>query len=479
MANKIKTFLYRVFNASPVETQQTFITQPGGEGSYNILFSDKRLSRDDEFATALLHALAISSKSKQELWDLYLSIEKFHLTETIVDAILDDVFFLARKDDEKLFKFTSDNPSTVKILTSWYEKYKVEDVLYEAFPTLLVLDEYLVRVDTKEQELDDDFDQQGWRAVYRRKVLDAIYLSPDDYKNKSNQSPEYLVPIYLRKTPRRIKLSSLTRKRSDLQDYHYYVYEGRGTFDDAVIALIKAIRLLELLIPVSEITRVKRGQNIYLRMPAITNINDAFKLAGHYERMLNGSSISSITLDDISSILEQVSKYRVVPVLGDKGAAEYRDQPSTEETDTTKIDYLKKALANKIPIPTTYLGLEPDKEILLRYLRFLRFIRKRLALAIKQMMDIIARASKVQLSDYKIVPVSVPGSEDFNKLDYLDTINMVLDNLSNALSSATSLLTTPGINKENLVEVINTKLAPISDKPLLEVPKEEETTGEF
>jgi hypothetical protein len=258
--------------------------------------------------------------------------------------------------------------------------------------------------------------------------------------------------------------------------YPFYAYVGQGIIGIEILNLINTIRLIETLLPINQVLNVAAGQLVYARFPeGPTNVGEAFDIARQYERLLNASvETSSNTTGgpvSIQDIISSVAKWRVIPLFGDKGSLEPRELPRPNPIDTQTINYFKQALADSIPLPSSYLGVletggeGPDRNKLAQYYTMITEIRSAIADLAEVVISKAVYFKKLRISgDYSILPIQVSGILENQMGDYFELASFVMDSISRSILSIADVRdrSSEYVNMEIMGKILNQLFYPLT-----------------
>jgi len=349
------------------------------------------------------------------------------------------------------------------------EETRLSEIVKEILDATLYLGEYLLFFDDENFQIDETFlDQISWRAVYQRGVLSKIVVYSnvkDDIESMKDKAIIF-----------RIKYLPLKIPVLGEDEYPFYAYIGQGIIGIEILNLINTIRLIETLLPINQVLNVAAGQLVYARFPeGPTNIGEAFDIARQYERLLNASvETSSNTTGgpiSIQDIITSVAKWRVIPLFGDKGSLEPRELPRPNPIDVQTINYFKQALADAIPLPSSYLGVPesggegPDRNKLAQYYTMITEIRSAIADLAEIVISKAIHFKKLRISgEYSILPIQVSGILENQMGDYFELASFVMDSISRSILSIADVRDRSSgyVNMEIMGRILNQLFYPLT-----------------
>ena len=422
---------------------------------------------------AIASALFPSIQSKKAVKAFHDSLSDHYMLRIIKQSIYHDVFY----------KFVDNNylPAGLPIvidasseslknkIIETLEETRLSEIVKEILDATLYLGEYLLFFDDENFQIDETFlDQISWRAVYQRGVLSKIVVYSnvkDDIESMKDKAIIF-----------RIKYLPLKIPVLGEDEYPFYAYIGQGIIGIEILNLINTIRLIETLLPINQVLNVAAGQLVYARFPeGPTNIGEAFDIARQYERLLNASvETSSNTTGgpiSIQDIITSVAKWRVIPLFGDKGSLEPRELPRPNPIDVQTINYFKQALADAIPLPSSYLGVPesggegPDRNKLAQYYTMITEIRSAIADLAEIVISKAIHFKKLRISgEYSILPIQVSGILENQMGDYFELASFVMDSISRSILSIADVRDRSSgyVNMEIMGRILNQLFYPLT-----------------
>ncbi|HFZ5029696.1 TPA: hypothetical protein ACIKY6_001825 [Campylobacter jejuni] len=429
---------------------------------------------------ALIQSVSSVSNSKKEYIKKIDGIKNYSLAESIVTAIASDVF--EKHNDKSLnprfFSARVDSPLiTDEVVNSFLDKFNLEVFLRDYIFELLWYGEYTFKVDWENLELDDFDGNKECLSCFSRGRFK--YVIRNQKTNKGVEQLAYSTGNYV---SFRLFSSSQSSTFEDSTGANIFIRLSRGIFSDSAIALLETLRLLETLIPITEINSISSKSQFYLRMEMGTDVRTAYDRARTYELMLKGLMGSTSLPSDLTSLLEQMTQVKVIPTFAGQGDLEQQTIEKPPKIDLTYINDLRGQLANlckvsrKFVIPDAENGNDAD------YLKLLGSIRKTLANSVKHMTyNYIKYFLGVDIT-YDQIHIDTPKIQGLDELDTIEYSNMftttmsditkMIDDISNTIQSAKD--NNQCVDMNSLVEFFNAKTRPIYGVDLFKVPVDEE-----
>ncbi len=424
--------------------------------NYNATSSNS----EQQINQALSQVVQPHIRSKQDLANFFRLLENHYLTRIIRISLTHD-FFYRSVDYSRLPLdvpiMISGSKTTVNKAIKYLKDMDYSKIIREILDQVYYLGEYLTFVDAKNRQLDDLFDQERWRAVYLRGKLQKIIVQSDD--PLPEDAIQRAVILRIRHLPFRTNIR-------DVSEINYTVYTGMPIIGSEILNLINTIRMLESLMPVSQILSVQSSQLIYLRVPpGNTSVEEAFKLARQYEYFLN-APLNSLTSQDPNEIIFNAARYKVTPLFGDKGNIEPRSLDRPNPVDIQSLTYFKQALSDAIPMPGVYLGIQDqiqDRTKSIQYAQLIESIRKAVSDFTHDIL-ILTFPEIIKDPEFSVDPVRVIGMQEAQLADHLDLSASVLTTMSQVLGNYSELTNSMGnyLDIDLLREVFNTAFYPLT-----------------
>ena len=213
---------------------------------------------------------------------------------------------------------------------------------------------------------------------------------------------------------------------------------GRSVIPTSLLPLIKSLTTLEMILPVIRLTQLDKRSLIGVRLPGVTRLDKAAEIAREYERVINDTfrttSIAMTGEISVPDLIANITKYRVIPLLGDKGSIEMQEIPSPELGSMDDFDYIKKTIFEGIGVPSGYiLGGEGGNDNLKTYVRYLKkvaSIQRALVVGLKHVGSVHLRllGYNVTSNDIEVDFANIISIENLDELEFLDILTSLLKN---------------------------------------------------
>jgi len=411
----------------------------------------------DSLGKKLVKGLMPCVNSKQESIRAYDELMNFHVVDTIIYSVSMDVLYRNREEGTPFFTVDSSNEKNEKVLNQVLKTFSIDNIIPEVISKTLLYGEYAVFVDYENSELDDRLMQGEWLSIYERGKFAKMYV-------KGEKSAKDSFPHYEPKDPKNYVIFRLKPvvKRTEIlsdSDSKYYVYRGRPLLPLSAVPVIKNIKLLEMLAPLTDLMNIQSKQTVYMRVPPGTDADKGFRLAAKYEKLVNLDRSSGSSSDDIDGLLDNIGRARVIPLFGDKGAVEYQERPVPREVDSEKVDTYLRRLSALAHIPVTYLGVQDDSGTSLKYLQLLKSIRSSLAAGVRDFLYNYTQSKNIAIDygDIKVKVPNVPGADQLAQADYADATTQVISAIADSVDQFATILDVEGnkIDKQKVVDYFN------------------------
>ncbi len=417
-------------------------------------------------------------RTKKEIHEKYTNLKKNHLVEGLLSKVSTDILTKGKPKDDPLIATIKYPPNRKleKTMRQVLDNFKIETHLKETVFDFLLYGEYYFHIDYKENELDDRYDYVDLLPVYIRGGVDKIVHVRNENLGieGAKEVKPHTVFFYSLDVPgQRIRL-----RLKDKSGAKYYVKVPTPFILPSVIRLLNSITLLELLIPLSQLMKVDKGQLVTVGVPPGTQIDQMFKIVREYEKQLNNrfTALSNLSFDSVEDIVQGFGKYKCIPTIGgEKGSMDVRDLPKPQEIEFTDFEYLVSAIANRLNVPISYIisTEEEDPKQKMAYLAKLQIIRDNIAFGVKRfLIDYFAHRKADKKGKIIIDPDKlevhlheVPGTESIDTVDYADALSGTLSNVQRIIEDFSRMIgeadASTGLDKDALIKVLNVRLAPI------------------
>jgi hypothetical protein len=384
-------------------------------------------------------------REKEIMFAALRDVENESLVQTILEIMRDDVLSPDGPSNE-IFSIGSNNSKYDAILKGMESRVDLDALVGDIIYDLLLFGEYPLKVfaDLKSDgrgeisSLEDLNEPEGILPVFKsRKVFKYLVSQGKRYRGQfSRGAPEPLSPndfvMFLRhpKTLRAVR-----------SEYHPYlsggvIKVGRSVFPLQALEKIKTLALLERIMPFARILQLDRNSIIGVRMGQTTMMHQAMKAVREYERFLNARS-SSVDPLDIMSLIKNIGKYKVIPLMGDKGDIQDMTPPAPEIGDMTDINDMRTSIISSVGLPPSYVSGDNNaasNESLKAYVRYLRKLESVQRCLVEGLMHLSLVELNIQghtgamASDVKISFSNLVSISNIERLEFLDILVTLLQN---------------------------------------------------
>lgn len=422
------------------------------------------------------------------------SIKNYSLAEGIIRSVARDVLkkFYDKTMYPRFFDVRVNHPFiSDELVNDFMDKFCLEILLKDYIYDLLWYGEYSFKIDWENIELDDFDNQKTSLAVYSRGRFKYIIIPKEDKKTGKSTYDAVTSGNYLT-----FKLFSTSYNTSfkDESGANYFVRLSRGIFSDAAISLMETLRLLESLIPVSEINSISTKSQYNLKLPIGTDIRSAYDKARKFEMMLKGLLRQESIPKDMNSLLDSITQIKVVPLLGDQQELTQQTFDKPQKIDLTYINDLRAQLANTTSVARSFiLPDDTENKDNSKYLRLLDEIRNSLALSVKHVVYNYvkyillpktnisdAAYSDISFDQIEVITPKVQGLDELDTVEYSNLFSSTMTDITKMVEDIQELINrvTPGgdnqtvscVDVEKLVTFINKKTAPLYGVEIFKVP---------
>jgi len=511
--------LFRKFVKNKIGITHSVETSQGGERQLQIVAQDfsgrvRGQGTKSVIEETLKRALASNVTKKSGLMAEAFKMKSQYLYEQIINDLVNDVLYRnfepgvepyfkveidtprqhldlkqeileATKDEpeeKEKVKTQTDNKKKDKgtlqleeIANSAVRIFRIEEIVKDILPQLLMIGEYFSLIDYKDSQIDDSIPQAMHLSAFLRGQEDKVLSKPDSSTKYELKDPDNF--LVFRLDPEKKKTNVKSKDKS-----YYYCHFGRPAIPPTLYGLINTIMLLEKIIPIAELQRVDKQKFMTLRVPSATNAEAAWKLAGEWQDNINAGRTD---FNDVDNLISQIGSYKVIPVAGDKGDLESKDLPVPEPLDLDRYRELKRALSSAIPVPPENMGLEPDPDgkTNLRYLNLVKKIREVLAYGTRLFVFhyFKSRNRAVKLDRIHVKAPTVPGADVLQAIDYAVSLTDVLGSITSSIESISATIRDNQdlLDMDKTLALFNDKIRPLTGNREIFIKPPPPEDGEF
>jgi hypothetical protein len=224
------------------------------------------------------------------------------------------------------------------------------------------------------------------------------------------------------------------------------------------------------MLPLARILQMNKSTVVGVQLGQSMMTKSVIEACREYERYLNSQSSTGPNMD-INSVISQVGKFKVIPILGDKGSivaqtgAEIHDNSATAMQDIMDI---RNSIVSSVGLLPSYIfgGLEGTAESLKAYVRYLRkldSIQKSIIHGLKHLslIELSSRGiNEAVPSDISIVFANNISMANIERLEFLDILVGLLNNYTTFINTLSNDPNTADyIDKVEMLSFIKKKLS--------------------
>jgi hypothetical protein len=408
----------------------------------------------DQYTLASLYSKTIRVQEYRDsiLKDLR-ALKNHWLASSLIDRMLGDslardvqtgeVFTLSYEGDSKKSKILEDMEERLNL--DMVVSNIVEDLLhYGEYPLSVVVEPGKGIVEIK-----DDLEVHEVVALYEGGYPILYFVRPNGRSSKVKViQPSEIVHFCLRDNKVKVSLPpnySYYRDPEKLEDRFYKIRIGRSVLFPALEKL-KEYRFMELLRPALMLTKLASAKVIGVNMPQSSQFSDIVGMIQSYEKYLNIQSDKMKTKYevgdmDISDLLKETGRWKVVPILGDKGRMELQDVRQEDTGLREDLREMRDEVSIAVGVPPILLFAEmtgdTHKADVLkqygRYVKKLKSIQNAISAGLRNLAVIHLRNSGITDIVPSKIQTSFTSVVDVEDLDKMEFTSAAVDILSTML----------------------------------------------
>jgi len=464
-------FMKNIFGARYRGYGATDLGVPGfsGEGLPSIR---GYLGRSESVAQMFLSITQVSNE-RDKIYQALVEVEDFSLVQTILEIMHDDVLS-PDESTSTIFTISSDNEKYNAVLKGLERRLELNELVDSILSDILLFGEYPFKIFTFDKKggisnLDEVLVPTDITPVFKgRNITRFLVRNPGSIFTSSPSSYQSLSPydfVSFIRYPRKVRLS--------VQERYPFLTDGvakigRSIFPLETLEKIRSLYLMEKMLPIARILQMNRNTIVGVQLGQSMMTKNVIEACREYERYLNASSSSSAPLD-INAVVGQVGKFKVVPILGDKGQISEQAVGSTDHTATAMEDIknIRDSILTSVGMLPGYVTGEQESmaslKAYVRYLRKIDSIQKCIIQGLKHLalVELVSRGFiNVSYSDIKVVFANNISIANIERLEFLDILVSLVKNYTSfidELSRDKSLESY--IDKIRMLEFIKKKLS--------------------
>ena len=402
---------------------------------------------DDDGIAKLFTAFTQIGQYKDQVYKSLIEIEEYSLVQTILEIMNDDV--LAPDDATgECFSISSTNKKFDSILKGMESRLELDNLIGSITRDLLLFGEYPLKVLVEGQEvssLEELLYPYGVTPLYQgTKIVKFLVKTTFSESLGYFATGGQLRPI----SPGGFVMFLRSPRSMRVIPSEYYPYISRGTakvgrsiFPMQTLEKIKALNLTETMIPLARLMQLDKNTILGVRLGQNMVLKKALSACREYERFLNTRVGATATLD-INTLVNNIGKYKVIPLLGDKGAVEEMPINPPEIGDLSDIQDIRNSIVSSVGLPPAYVfGDQASNDSLKSYVRYLRKL------------ETVQTCIKAGLRHLSLIELYLHGHEDatpndinvsfsnlisianIERLEFLDILVSLLTNYTTFISS--------------------------------------------
>jgi hypothetical protein len=429
------------------------------------------LGRSESVAQMFMAVTQVSNE-RDKIYAALLEIEDYSLVQTILEIMHDDVLSPDESTND-IFTISSDNEQYDSILKGMEKRLALDEVVDDIVGDLLLLGEYPFKIFTKDNRiaaLEEVLVPTDITPIFKgRNITRFLVRSQGAALTYAQSSFESLSPydfVSFLRYPRKVRLN-VQEKYPFLVDGVAKV--GRSIFPLETLEKIKSLYLLEKMLPIARVLQLNRSTVVGVQLGQSMMTKSVIEACREYERYLN-SQTSSTSYLDINAVISQVGKYKVVPILGEKGTI-VEQQIKNDNTEHAMQDILdiRNSIVSSVGLLPSYVfGGDATKysESLKAYIRYLRkidSIQKCIINGLKHLclIELTARGiTDAVPSDINVVFANNVSLANIERLEFLDILVSLLNNYTAFIETlSVNPSTATYIDKVEMLTFIKKKLS--------------------
>lgn len=396
----------------------------------------------DEGIAKLYSAFINIGKYKDQIYKSLVEIEEYSLVQTVLDIMHDDVLSPDEATGE-CFTLSSKNKKYDSIIKGMESRLELENIINALTGDLLLFGEYPLKILVENNtisSLEEVMYPYGVIPQYQGSKIVKFLVKTQPTAMSFSGGLKAISPggfVMFLRSPKNMRVIPS----------EYMPYLARGTlklgksiFPLQTIEKIKALHLTETMIPLARLMQLDKNTVLGVRLGQNMVLKKALSACREYERFLNTRVSSGSTLD-IDTLVNNIGKYKVIPLLGDKGAVEEMPVNPPEIGDLTDIQDMRNSIVSSIGLPPAYVfGDQASNDSLKSYVRYLRKLEtvqncikaglKHLALVELYLQGFVVSSDEIDISFSNLVSIA-----NIERLEFLDILVSLLNNYITFISS--------------------------------------------
>lgn len=299
---------------------------------------------DDNIFAIYLASMKIG-EYREQIYDEYSAIRSNYLVQSILEIMTDDCL-RPDKSTGNIVNITSSNGEWDQELKRLQDRIDFDAMLADITPEVLLYGEYAQHLIFERGvgivDIEDVYDIKNILPIYKGGKIKG-YLIKSDNSNQAtgnallpetmkgvafDTAPIYKYVYYVRAGKRiRVKSSrpafAQATSQFEVDKISANVRIGRSVIPTSLIPLIKSLTTLETILPLVRILQLDKRSLVGIRFPGVTKLERVQNTVQEYERMINDTwrtaNIAATGEFNVQDLISSITKFRVVPLLGEKG----------------------------------------------------------------------------------------------------------------------------------------------------------------
>ena len=414
------------------------------------------------------------TNERDKIYQALLDVEDYSIVQTIIEIMRDDVLS-PDESSKEIFTISSMNEQYDSILKGMEKRLELDSLVQDFMGDLLLFGEYPFKVTTEPNKgvvsLDEVASPTDITPIYKGRKVSRYLVRQQSQDSLIYSSSEFtsLSPydfITFLRYPRKVRLNT-KEKYPFLIDG--MVKLGRSIFPLETLERIKSLYLLEKMLPLARVLQMNRSTVVGVQLGQTLMTKAVIEACREYERYLN-SGVSSTSYLDVNAVINSVGKFKVVPILGDKGSIVEQKLDNFESIDNAMKDIIeiRNAIVSSVGLLPSYV-FEGDKQVheslrtYIRYLRKLDSAQQCIVHGLKHLglIELYSRGiTDAVLSDVNVTFANNISLANIEKLEFLDILVSLLGNYTTFINTLSQDPSTTGfIDKVQMLSFIKRKLS--------------------
>jgi len=302
-----------------------------------------RATEEENIFAVYLASLKIS-EYRDKIYDNYSAIRSNYLVQSILEIMTDDCL-RPDKATGNIVNITSANAEWNKELERLQDKIDFDAIISDITPEILLYGEYAQHLKFVKGEglldMEDVFDIKNILPIYKGGKIKEYLVKSDSSDQQGNvllpetmggvafdRAPLYKY-VYFVRAGKRIRVKATKPAYSNLTNQFEVdrisgnVRIGRSVIPTSLIPLIKSLTTLETILPLVRILQLDKRSLVGIRFPGVTKLERVQNTVQEYERMINDTwrtaNIATTGEFNVQDLIGSITKFRVIPLLGEKG----------------------------------------------------------------------------------------------------------------------------------------------------------------